>query len=311
MLIKIDFRETELYSACEKILALPDYAKINVKILACGIPLGDIIICDEDEKQSEKIMIERKTLDDLAASIRDGRYAEQSFRLNACSIHNHNIFYAIEGDLRHYKSTHFSKNKIDKKALLSALVSIHYYKGFSVMRTLNVVETAEWIIQMADKIQREELKNKAVPFYNAVKNESAVDAKIISADANIKSADANIKSADANIKSADALLELSQETAEEESYVNVVKNKRIKKDNVTPQNIGEIMLTQIPCVSPNVAIAVMKKFGTLQNLIETLKNTAEIGLPLKDIILPNEDATKKPRKLNKTNIANIYTFLLQ
>jgi ERCC4-type nuclease len=296
MLIKIDFRETELYSACEKILALPDYAKINVKILACGIPLGDIIICDEDEKQSEKVMIERKTLDDLAASIRDGRYAEQSFRLNACSIHNHNIFYAIEGDLRHYKSTHFSKNKIDKKALLSAMVSVHYYKGFSVMRTLNVVETAEWIIQMADKIQREELKHKAVPFYNTVKNESA--------------ADANIKSADASIKPAEAL-ESSQETAEEESYVNVVKNKRIKKDNVTPQNIGEIMLTQIPGVSPNVAIAVMKKFGTLQNLIETLKNTAEIGLPFKDIILPNEDATKKPRKLNKTNIANIYTFLIQ
>jgi ERCC4-type nuclease len=297
MLIKIDFRETELYSACEKILALPDYAKINVKILACGIPLGDIIICDEDEKQSEKIMIERKTLDDLAASIRDGRYAEQSFRLNACSIHNHNIFYAIEGDLRHYKSTHFSKNKIDKKALLSAMVSVHYYKGFSVMRTLNVVETAEWIIQMADKIQREELKNKATPFYNTVKNESA--------------ADATIKTVDANNKTAETSLEPSQETAEEESYVNVVKNKRIKKDNVTPQNIGEIMLAQIPGVSPNVAIAVMKKFGTLQNLIETLKNTAEVGLPFKDIILPNEDSTKKPRKLNKTNIANIYTFLLQ
>jgi ERCC4-type nuclease len=308
MLIKIDFRETELYSACEKILQSPDYSKINVKIVASAIPLGDIIICDEDEKQSEKIMIERKTLDDLAASIRDGRYAEQSFRLNACSIPNHNIFYAIEGDLRQYKSTHFSKNKIDKKALLSAMVSIHYYKGFSVMRTINVVETAEWIIQMADKIQREELKNKAVPYYNTESKatRSHVDAH---ADGEEK-ADAHVdaaEKADAHVDEA----EKADAPVDAEAYVNVVKNKRIKKDNVTPQNIGEIMLSQIPGVSANVAIAVMKKFGTLQNLIESLKNTEEIGLPLKDITLPNEDLTKKPRKLNKTNIANIYMYLLQ
>ena len=85
MLIKIDYRETDLFNECEKILisasasALSEYK--NIKILSCSIPLGDIIICNDDHEQpEEKIIIERKTLNDLAASIRDGRYTEQGFR---------------------------------------------------------------------------------------------------------------------------------------------------------------------------------------------------------------------------------------
>lgn len=306
MLIKIDFRETDLMAACEKVLQLPDYAKINetksVKIMACSLPLGDIIICEEKEEEKEKVLIERKTLEDLAASIRDGRYAEQSFRLNECSLHNHHIFYAIEGDLRNYKSTHFSKNKIDKKALLSAMTSIHYYKGFSIMRTMNVLETAEWIIQMADKIQREQVKNKAVPYYsfkNTLEKKEGETKKELAADALPTAADAL----------PDALPN-ALPNAEQGTYVNVLKNKRIKKDNITPQNIGEIMLAQIPGVSVNVAIAIMKKFGTLHHLLEVLKQPAEIS-PLKDlVILENEDSAKKPQKINKTSIANIYKYLL-
>ena len=42
--------------------------------------LGDVIICDDDG--SERMIIERKTLNDLAASIKDGRYEEQGYRLS-------------------------------------------------------------------------------------------------------------------------------------------------------------------------------------------------------------------------------------
>ena len=43
----------------------------------------------------EKTIIERKSLADLASSIRDGRYAEQSFRLNGYPIFNHYIYFNI------------------------------------------------------------------------------------------------------------------------------------------------------------------------------------------------------------------------
>ena len=292
MLIKIDYRETDLFSECEKILALAEYK--NIKILSCSIPLGDIIICNDDHEQTEeKIIIERKTLNDLAASIRDGRYTEQGFRLNECNIHNHNIIYAIEGDLRNYKSTFFSKNKIDKKALLSSLTSIQYFKGFSIMRTINVTETAEWIIQMADKIQREELKNKNVKsFYqNKVAVINTIDDVI-----------------DANNNNNNIIKNDEYDSSEKQNYTNVVANKRIKKNNVTPENIGEIMLSQIPGVSTNVAIAIMKKFGTMQKLIDTLKNDTSASSPLKEIIISTN--LGKNRYLNKTHIANISKYLL-
>jgi ERCC4-type nuclease len=289
LLIKIDCREHDLFSTCEKILALPEYININanVKIIAEGLPLGDIIICGDIDNTNgnniEKLIIERKTLEDLAASIRDGRYAEQSFRLNECSMHNHNIIYAIEGDLRKYKSSVYSKNKIDKNALLSAMTSINYYKGFSVMRTQNVQETAEWIIHTADKIARESKKKAYYMITDTIITNTIP------------------------IPITDAITNNKNEEEKEEPYSIVVVNKRVKKDNVTPQNIGEIMLAQIPGISSLAAIAIMKKFGTMQRLIEAIKDTSNKTV-LQDIVITATE--KKPRKLNKTNIAHLYKYLL-
>jgi hypothetical protein len=70
-------------------------------------------------------------------------------------------------------------------------------------------------------------------------------------------------------------------------------------------NIGEIMLGQIPNVSCVVAIAVMEKFKTMKGLIEALtldKNA------LNSLVTINKAG--QPRKINKTSIANIYTYLL-
>ena len=42
-------------------------------------------------EKEEKLVIERKSINDLLSSIKDGRYAEQSYRLNGLPNHNHNI----------------------------------------------------------------------------------------------------------------------------------------------------------------------------------------------------------------------------
>ena len=76
MRIKIDIREREIISCVQKFQpSVTDLLEIEY----VPLPLGDIIICDEEE---ELLIIERKTLQDLAASIKDGRYEEQSYRLN-------------------------------------------------------------------------------------------------------------------------------------------------------------------------------------------------------------------------------------
>jgi ERCC4-type nuclease len=305
MLIKIDCREKELYEECVNQIGLcgtitiggtillgsssssdADVNKAN-KIISENLPLGDIIICDDNGV--EKIIIERKTLKDLASSIRDGRYAEQGFRLQQCSLHNHNIFYAIEGDLKYYRPF---KTNIDKKALLSAMVSITYFKGFSLHKTNNITETAEWIIQLAKKLQKEFLASSAnVSYYEREKlNHPKVN-------------DANDQNDPNDPNDPNEALEINND-----NYSKVVVNKRVKKDNITPENIGEIMLSQIPGISNAVAVAIMKKYTTLTNLIEILKGENAAKNSLQKLEIASEKG--KTRKINKTCIANIYKFLI-
>lgn len=159
MRIKIDAREGDLYITCVK-LAAP-YSSIQVE--TAQLPLGDVIICDDDG--SERLIIERKTLNDLAASIKDGRYEEQGYRLQQCELDNHNIFYLIEGRFDDYKP---GKWRVERKTLLSSFVSITYSKGFSLYRSDSMVESAEWIVVYAEKLERLQDKPKAQANYAAV-----------------------------------------------------------------------------------------------------------------------------------------------
>ena len=55
--------------------------------------------------------------------------------------------------------------------------------------------------------------------------------------------------------------------AKEKDYCTVVK--KVKKDNITTDNIGEIMLCQIPSISSTTALAILSQFKTLPNLIKS------------------------------------------
>jgi len=255
MIIKVDFREAELLQFMMKLL--PSYE--NIKIETSNLPLGDIIICDEEGV--EKLMIERKTLNDLAASIRDGRYTEQSFRLSNTNIHKHNIFYLIEGNIHTYKSSKYGR-PITKESLISSLTSISYVKGFSIYRSLDVNESALWIIQTCHKLS--------------------------------KISEPSYYSSNADIKP----------TTHDSDYIDV--SKRVKKDNITKENIGAIMLSQIPSVSTSAAKAIMEVYKTVDNLITIIKHDSNA---LEGVYITTK--SDKPRKISKTCINNIYQFLLE
>ena len=148
MLIKIDTRESELLTTMNLL-----FKEHSHEIKVEKLDLGDIILSTNDD--GEKIIFERKSLYDLASSIKDGRYSEQSFRLNEYSLHNHHVVYVIEGDFERYNAV---KGRMDKKTLYSALVTLNYFKGFSVVRTKNINETCELIVNYADKLQKEPKK---------------------------------------------------------------------------------------------------------------------------------------------------------
>ena len=150
MIIKIDNRE-------RKLITLVNNCIENLKttspplVVIEQLPLGDIIICSDDG--SECLIIERKSLQDLASSIVDGRYKEQSHRLNECEMSNHNIIYVIEGNISLFRPT---KGRIGEDALWSAMVSLSHKKGFSVFRTMSIMETATYITKLAVKYEVEQ-----------------------------------------------------------------------------------------------------------------------------------------------------------
>ena len=92
-------------------VGLIELLKVRVKNIEFGnLDIGDFIIKNDNDEIV--LIFERKSLNDLIASIKDGRYAEQSFRLSQMSLNNHHIYYVIEGTL----SPQYSVQKIKSYA---------------------------------------------------------------------------------------------------------------------------------------------------------------------------------------------------
>jgi ERCC4-type nuclease len=289
MIIKVDNRENELLAQIKQlVLFIPIFKQI--KIVTENLPLGDFIIADEKE---DKLIIERKTIADLLASIKDGRYDEQSYRLNGLNHHNHNIIYLIEGDVNKAGNRFKSDNKTEKLTAYSAMFSLNYFKGFSVFRTFSMDETALMICNMAYKLEKGETSGKKGFYQNLTNYTTPVEMEI-----NTQQVGGDIQET-TNNETQNADIEPC-----EKDYVNVIK--KVKKENITPDNIGEIMLCQIPGISSVTALAIMDKFKTLPELIKKVEENNEC---LKDVSYTN--AKGQTRKINKTSIANIAKYLLK
>jgi len=270
MLIRVDMREADLFSLFQINLDGTTH-QLRSEVL----PVGDVIISSADG-EPDYIVFERKSLADLAASIRDGRYKEQSLRLQAFpNVPNHNVVYIVEGDFARYNER-FSK--IGKGALQSAMCSLNYYKGFSVVRTMSVVETYELVHSYANKLTGGD-KRPTHPLKTP--NEEGGMGGSQDSQGGVRGAMLG--------------------TVGSPTYCSVLRVKQVKSENITPQNIGEIMLCNIPGVSSKTAAAIVKKYPTLRALMEALKESSDC---LADIRLETQ------RKLSKQCIRNIYNFLM-
>jgi ERCC4-type nuclease len=297
MIIKIDVREPDLLQHINHLTStIPIFKNLIIKSEA--LPIGDIIIADGS---NEKLIIERKSVSDLLASIKDGRYEEQSYRLNGLEQHNHNIIYLIEGDVS--KVNRFKgDNRTEKLTLYSAMFSLNYYKGFSVFRSFSLEETATMICNMAYKLEKETGTKHS--FYDNSTSKIVVPEPVVIEEKTIV---INEGENNANVEAKiEESLEPSDKSLEQsdKDYIGVVK--KVKKDNITADNIDEIMLCQIPGISSVSAIAIIQKFKSLANLIKEIDSNGDC---LNDVAYTNSKG--QTRKINKTCAANIVKFLLK
>ena len=102
--------------------------------------VGDIMYKKNDEIL---YIIERKTIDDLGASIKDGRYKEQKARLLS-HYDATKVFYLFEGYIDR------SKN-LDKKSVLGSIINILFRDNIKIINTVNLIQTVDVIEQIKTK----------------------------------------------------------------------------------------------------------------------------------------------------------------
>ena len=270
MKIIVDERERDLFAVLNGLPETP-----HIQITKQLLPLGDISV--ETDSGQKLLLVERKTCADLLASIKDGRYDEQSYRL----IHSaeypvrHNIVYLVEGIFSKYVAK-------DRKLMYSTMTSLNYFKGFSLWRASSVEETADILVAAADKIHRDLKKGKTAAYTsNIVVNQSHTEEP--------NNVVVNNDEPSSTVVAAD--------------YCSVVK--KVKKENITAENIGEIVLCQIPTVSSVSAIAIMKQFGTFPALMTAIQQNPAV---LDNITY--EASNGKKRKISKTSIKLIKEYLV-
>ena len=250
MKVIVDEREAALYELC---INHENYAKDNFVLEKRVLQLGDILFMSDDESVTY-LCIERKSFQDLLASIKDGRYTEQSYRLSNCYPNPHNVVYLLEGMLSTVK---------DKKTVISCIASLNYFKGFSVHRTVSMAETALYVLCMADKMSREFKKGNSPiqQVYTEQQVSTVVD-------------------------------------AQSTDYCNVVKVS--KKANITKENIGQLILMQIPGISSTIAIELMRPFKSFIDFVDHIRENPEYL----------NTVTVKQRKIGSNIVKGILEFIL-
>jgi ERCC4-type nuclease len=257
-MIHIDFREKDIIKYCKEL-----NKNIDIEIKTENLLLGDI--------QIDKLLIERKTINDLAASIVDGRYKEQSFRLSKALEEGFKVFYFIEGNMDLYTGC------ISKNTLISTVYSLTN-KGFQVLLTKNSKETACFVLQFAEKMK----KNTEKDTKTDEKMKKNINNETIHKDTK-------------NDISFNTLYVKQEPTYENtQGVIQTKKNKNITKDN-----ISVFMLCQIPGISTTTAGILLQKYDHLSKLIIAMKeNPNEI-----------EEFRNNNKKLNKNIIQNLNEYL--
>jgi ERCC4-type nuclease len=133
----IDTRERELI----QILQVPESNVIQ-------LPIADIWIGVKEHNMASEggLLIERKSVRDLEASILDGRYREQKGRLlAACQEFKTQPMYIIEGSLSS------ATGRLTKKALMKIMNRLIFHYHIPVMQTASIHETAELIETLVEQ----------------------------------------------------------------------------------------------------------------------------------------------------------------
>lgn len=153
--IHVDYRESAL------IAELKSREPAPWQVVVGNLEVGDVQIT---HPSGLLLVFERKTVADLAASVKDGRYKEQKLRMMSTAP-AHRITYIIEGGRPIMHNT----NGMSSATYDGVVMNTMYRDGIHILFVDDVKETAQWICKLATRCHEhpEKLASKGGEEYHA------------------------------------------------------------------------------------------------------------------------------------------------
>ena len=279
----IDVRENKLIDLIKTKYQFPIYQ-------TASLPVGDIIIRHSAGDITYEIILERKCVTDMIASIKDGRYKEQKIRLLSEMVSSSNkvkIAYLLEGSIDELRAPP------DKIILIGSVISSTFRDNIPILRTSSLQDTLDFIQRLYERL----VKDYKDFFSN--QRENLIPNETISSSSNNEVQDIEMNT------NTNTNTNISTNT---NLYLHSIKKN--KKDNMTPAMWNMNCLCGIPGVSSAIAIKIAEKYPTVRSLLEAYQAGIDIASRenlLADIILTETD--KQRRRIGNVISKRVYEYI--
>jgi ERCC4-type nuclease len=265
-IIKFDNREKDLI----KLFELKEH-----KYTLENLDIGDIQFIDSKTNEI-LILIERKTLADLYASIKDGRYKEQKERMLHSIKKNIRKIILIEGEYMEqftekncndmnvhcYFPEFMKENTLPQSTLSSVIINTMIRDNIHIHICKNINETVQFIENIILQIPK---------YYSDLQNEIILEQPKI--------------------------------------FQNEYNCSTTKKENITQKICFRNMLSQIPGISNSIASVIVEKYENMENFITTMKTNGNNDKKSIVKLIGLEQHGKNNRKVGDKTGEKIYLFL--
>lgn len=305
--INIDYREKRIIENITARLTAQPLA--HVTTATPNLEVGDIhllAIGDLGQVQAQ-LIIERKTLADMVASVKDGRYREQKLRLDTTVTglpHPTRYVYMLEG------TSHPTPN--DLPQLFGAWISSQFRDDIPVIRTVSVEESCDFIMRLCDRMY----KNFAELFPQCRNQANAATATTTTKTITLTGGgNPSTQPTEQVVESGEDVRTVQVAGPGSGGYLEAAVGgiKTKKKDNLTPALCQQLMICNIPGVSSTLAVPIMQHFGSLTNMVKYLSDESQTTEEKKKVIggiqLASQTSTGKNRTVGPAVASKIIEYL--
>jgi ERCC4-type nuclease len=253
-------------------------SKLFFEIDKKKLDIGDFLIQKDD---NDILLFERKTIPDLLASLRDGRYSEQKKRMVAFNCVHRG--YIIEG-------------KIDSHPIILQLIIRMFLKDrfmcFVVKNTYGTLNLVSEIIRKCS--QDSKLYQPLNVKINEPNNEIQENQENQKNCENTENSEHSENTENTEITE---ITEITENTEINKEYIKCLSV--VKKDNITPQTCFIMQLKQIPGISDKTAFKIYEYNSSWKSLIEKFENNAD-----------DELYSRFDKKIQKSKIKLVRNFCM-